>query len=54
MDDFFQKLADKYTVEEFSGYIGVLFDNHAEDKDIFESKKFLQDIMYIAYKCLEG
>lgn len=46
--NFFEEMDLTYTPEDFTGYIGVLFDNNAEEKDKQESMKFLERLYLLA------
>ena len=50
--DFFDELKEKYSVEDFTGHIGVLLDDGAGDDEITESRRWLQAIDQMAVKYL--
>lgn len=48
--DFFEALRMKYEPEAFTGYIGVLLDEHAEPSDKEDSMRFLEQLYKLAAK----
>ena len=46
--DFFDELNDTYTVEDFTGHIGVLLDEHAESEDKAEAMRFIEKLYLMA------
>ena len=46
--DFFDELRMTFEPEAFTGYIGVLLDEHAEPKDKEESMQFLEQLYLLA------
>lgn len=49
---FFKELRETYSVEDFTGYLGVLFDSDADKQDVKDAKKFLEKIYLLAQNYL--
>lgn len=52
--DFFDKLRHDFCVEEFTGNIGALFDDSADEEEMLSAMEFLSEIYTIAVGCLES